>query len=125
MKGYGYDFLALLHAITVIGTLLWLPFGKFFHIFQRPAQLAVKFYRDVGAEGEPARCVRCGEPFATPAHVHDLIQVEAELGYDYRMPGRESGHYQHVCPGCRRKMLALAQHETWEREPREVTRNGD
>src|SRR5262249_28844182 len=30
MKGYGYDFLAILHAITVIFTLLWLPFGKFF-----------------------------------------------------------------------------------------------
>ena len=33
MKGYAYDFLAILHAITVIFTLLWLPFGKFFHIF--------------------------------------------------------------------------------------------
>jgi hypothetical protein len=43
MKGYGYDFLAILHAITVIFTLLWLPFGKFFHIFQRPAQLGVSF----------------------------------------------------------------------------------
>ncbi len=43
MKGYAYEFLAILHAITVIFTLLWLPFGKFFHIFQRPAQLGVKF----------------------------------------------------------------------------------
>ena len=42
MKGYAYDFLAILHAVTVIFTLLWLPFGKFFHIFQRPAQLGVK-----------------------------------------------------------------------------------
>src|SRR5262249_60932891 len=65
MKGYGYDFLALLHAITVIATLLWLPFGKFFHIFQRPAQLAVKFYRDGGQQEEPARCARGHEPDAT------------------------------------------------------------
>ena len=42
MKGYAYDFLAILHAVTVIFTLLWLPFGKFFHIFQRPAQLGVE-----------------------------------------------------------------------------------
>ena len=35
MKGYAYTFIAILHAITVIGTFLWLPFGKFFHIFQR------------------------------------------------------------------------------------------
>ena len=45
MRGYGYEFLAILHAITVIVTLLWLPFGKLFHIFQRPAQLGVSFYR--------------------------------------------------------------------------------
>ncbi len=53
LKGYGYDFLAIAHAVTVIGTLLWLPFGKFFHIFQRPAQLGVEFYKHV-AEREPA-----------------------------------------------------------------------
>ncbi len=49
MQGYAYEFLAILHAVTVIFTLLWLPFGKFFHIFQRPAQLGVAFYKDVGA----------------------------------------------------------------------------
>ena len=48
LKGYAYEFLAITHAVTVIFTLLWLPFGKFFHIFQRPAQLAIKFYTDVG-----------------------------------------------------------------------------
>ena len=48
MQGYAYDFLAILHAVTVIFTLLWLPFGKFFHVFQRPAQLGVEFYKDAG-----------------------------------------------------------------------------
>src|SRR5204862_1183888 len=60
MKGYAYDFIAILHAITVIGTFLWLPFGKFFHIFQRPAQIGVRFYKDMGHVAEPARCRRCG-----------------------------------------------------------------
>ena len=124
MKGYAYEFLAILHAVTVIFTLLWLPFGKFFHIFQRPAQLGVKFYRDVGGIEEPARCMRCGEPFATPTHVRDLIQVERELGYRYELPG-PGGHYQNVCPSCRRRMLALAQHATWHREPSEVGLNGN
>ncbi|MEJ7754715.1 MAG: hypothetical protein WKF38_05990, partial [Candidatus Limnocylindrales bacterium] len=32
LRGYGYSFLAVLHAATVILTLLFLPFGKFFHI---------------------------------------------------------------------------------------------
>src|SRR5262249_55009604 len=80
LKGYGYEFLSITHAITVIFTLLWLPFGKFFHLFQRPAQLAIKFYADVGKEGEQASCARCRQAFATKLHVEDLIEVEKELG---------------------------------------------
>ena len=109
----GYDFLAITHAVTVIGTLLWLPFGKFFHIFQRPAQLAIKFYTDVGKEGEQAVCARCRQPFATKIHVEDLIAVERELGYRYDWPDHPAGHYQNVCPACRRKMLALGQGHLW------------
>ena len=120
MKGYGYEFLAILHAVTVIFTLLWLPFGKFFHIFQRPAQLGVKFYQDVGAEEEQAKCARCGEPFATPIHVEDLIAVERGTGLPLRDgPTIPAGHYQRICPACRRKMLALAQgRRRGSREPR-------
>jgi hypothetical protein len=114
LKGYAYEFLAITHAVTVIFTLLWLPFGKFFHIFQRPAQLAIKFYTDVGKEGEQATCARCQQPFATKIHVDDLIAVEHELGYHYDMPDHAAGHYQHVCPACRRKLLAVAQGLLWD-----------
>ena len=113
LKGYAYEFLAITHAITVIFTLLWLPFGKFFHIFQRPAQLAVKFYKDVGREGEQARCARCRQPYATTLHVEDLIVVERQLNYQYEWPDHPAGHYQRICPACRRKMLALAQGHLW------------
>src|SRR5206468_9918214 len=93
LKGYAYDFLALLHAITVIVTLLYLPFGKLFHIFQRPAQIGVSFYKDAGARGEQARCRRCGQPFAPAMMVRDLMTVERELGFSYEMDhGAE--HYQ-------------------------------
>ena len=109
MHGYAYDFLAILHAVTVIFTLLWLPFGKFFHIFQRPAQLGVAFYKDEGRTGEAAHCRRCGDAFASRMHVNDLIVVEQQLGYDYEMPGNPVEHYQWVCPRCRRAMLALMQ----------------
>jgi hypothetical protein len=108
LKGYAYDFLAILHAITVIATFLWLPFGKFFHIFQRPAQLGVKFYKDAGRESEPAHCRRCGTPFTSRMHVEDLIETERALGYTYEMDG-EIEHYQWICPPCRRALLALAQ----------------
>jgi hypothetical protein len=113
MKGYAYDFIAILHAITVIFTLLWLPFGKFFHIFQRPAQLGVQFYKDVGRQQDPALCRRCGQPFTSRTHVEDLIGVERALGYRYEMPGSDVEHYQWICPPCRRSMLALAQGRLW------------
>ncbi|MGH7601029.1 MAG: MFS transporter [bacterium] len=114
MKGYAYDFLAIVHAITVIFTFLWLPFGKFFHIFQRPAQLGVRFYKDVGQHEEAAACRRCRQPFTSRMHVEDLIRVEAELGYRYEMnePGVE--HYQWICPPCRRALFALAQGKLWQ-----------
>ena len=115
MKGYGYDFLALLHAVTVIFTLLWLPFGKFFHIFQRPAQLGVGFYKEVSALEAMARCRRCDREYAPLAQVEDLIDVERELGYRYEMaPATGVDHYQRICPSCRRAMLGLAQGELWE-----------
>jgi hypothetical protein len=113
MKGHAYDFLAILHAITVIFTLLWLPFGKLFHIFQRSAQVGVAFYKDVGKQGEQAACRRCGTEFASRMHVEDLITVERELGYRYEMPDSPVEHYQWICPKCRRAMLALAQGELW------------
>jgi len=80
MRGLHFVFLSQLHAVTVIFTLLYLPFGKFFHIFQRPAQLGVAFYRETGAREGPARCARCGQPFASRMHIDDLKQVERELG---------------------------------------------
>ncbi len=117
MKGYAYDFLAILHAITAIFTLLWLPFGKFFHIFQRPAQLGVSFYKDVGGQAEQAHCRRCGEAFASRLHVEDLIVVERQLGYRYEMDESGTDHYQWICPRCRRLMMGLAQGRLWGDTP--------
>lgn len=115
MKGYAYDFLAILHAITVIFTLLWLPFGKFFHIFQRPAQLGVGFYKEVGRREEPAVCKRCGAPFSSRMHVEDLIKIEHQLGYQYELPEPNVDHYQWICPPCRRSLLVLAQGRIWRK----------
>jgi nitrate reductase gamma subunit len=114
MKGYAYDFLAILHAITVIFTFLWLPFGKFFHIFQRPAQIGVRFYKDIGQREEAAHCRRCGQPFTSRRHVEDLIQVERALGYRYEVADAKIEHYQWICPPCRRALFALAQGQLWQ-----------
>jgi hypothetical protein len=131
MRGYAYDFLAILHAITVIFTLLWLPFGKFFHIFQRPAQLGVSFYKDAGRRGEQAHCRRCGVAFTSAMMVRDLATVERQLGFRYELESDGAGgdtagaegrdgadgaaHYQEVCPRCRRALFGLAQGALWSR----------
>jgi MFS transporter, NNP family, nitrate/nitrite transporter len=107
LRGNFYDFLAILHAITVVAGLLYLPFGKFFHIFQRPAQLGVKLYQHVGASGPAAACFRCGEPFASQMHIDDLAGVLDGLGFHYSM--RSGGTWQQVCPPCKRKALATTQ----------------
>jgi len=114
LHGLNYGFLSLLHAVTVIFTLLYLPFGKFFHIFQRPAQLGVQFYKDEGQRSRQVACSSCGQPFASQMHVNDLKEVEAQLDIHYEMP--EGGHYQDVCPACRRKSVALAQDGAWRRQ---------
>ena len=111
LRGSHYLFLSQLHAVTVIFTLIYLPFGKFFHIFQRPAQLGVDYYKQEGAHGEQARCVRCGQPFASRMHIQDLKQVQAALAIQYQL--HDGNHYQDVCPACRRKNLGLTQDALW------------
>jgi len=109
LRGVSYSFLAILHAITVIAGLLYLPFGKFFHIFQRPAQIGVKLYQETGDAGESAFCPRCKQRFASRMHVDDLSkQVLPALGFNYALPG-SAGHWQALCPACKRISLASAQ----------------
>ena len=108
LAGSFYDFIAILHAITVITALLYLPFGKFFHIFQRPAQLGVKLYQRAGEEGEGAVCARCGERYASRMHVDDLERVLPQVGFNYSMSGPVV-NWQELCPACKRKSISLAQ----------------
>jgi hypothetical protein len=93
--------------------LLWLPFGKFFHVFQRPAQLGVSFYKDAGARSEQARCGRCGAAYASAAMIRDLVAVERDLGFHYELASGNTDHYQRICPRCRRALFGLAQGATW------------
>lgn len=107
-RGTFYGFLAILHAITVIGALLYLPFGKFFHIFQRPAQLGVKLYQSAGDRDEGAHCARCGRRYASRMQIDDLRRVLPQLGFDFRVPP-PAGTWQELCPECKRISLASAQ----------------
>lgn len=108
LRGSHYHFLAITHAVTVIAALLYLPFGKFFHIFQRPAQLGVKLYQKAGDLDEGAICVRCGERFASRMQIDDLREVLPQLGFNYTMES-STAHWSTVCPACKRKSFALSQ----------------
>lgn len=104
--GYMYSFIGLLHQATVIMTLFYLPFGKLFHIVQRPASIGVELYQSRSQEMEQAVCPRCGTMFVGKLWIDDLKKVVDELGFDYRM---QNGHtLQDYCPRCKRVMRGLA-----------------
>jgi len=107
MGGRFYTFLTTVHALTVILGLIYIPFGKFFHIFQRPANLGVQFYKQLGAEGPQHRCSECTEAFAAEIQIQDLKDVLPQVGLDYRIRG--GGNFQDICPKCRRRLFTLAQ----------------
>lgn len=110
LHGRFYSALNTIHALTVILGLMYIPFGKLFHIFQRPANLGVQYYKRANEVGEQAACRRCGEPFLSVRHLTDLKQVLGEVGFDYGLEGApDEASYQDTCPGCRRRQVALAQ----------------
>ena len=107
MEGRFYVFLNTVHALTVILGLMYIPFGKLFHIFQRPASLGVAFYKREGVEGPQQECDRCGDAYASRMQIDDLKEVLPQVGFDYSLT--TAGNYQDHCPACRRKLVALAQ----------------
>jgi hypothetical protein len=107
MEGRFYSFLNVLHALTVVLGLMYIPFGKLFHIFQRPGNLGVAFYQRAAEEGPPACCVECDEPYASALQVGDLEEVLPALGFRYEAAG--IGNYQRLCPACRRRSVARSQ----------------
>lgn len=113
LDGRGHGLWALVHMVSVVALLLYIPFGKLFHMFQRTCSLCVSRYKTVGDAGPRAHCRRCGEDFASRMHVDDLKTVLDQLGFDYRYATPEGDvHYQDICPACRRRLLALNQGKT-------------
>lgn len=107
LDGQFYAALNTLHALTVILGLMYLPFGKLFHIFQRPGNLGVAYYKAANSNGPAAVCRVCDEGFASEQQVADLKDVLAQIGFDYGIDGGD--HYQDTCPRCRRAGVTLAQ----------------
>ncbi len=110
MGGRGHGLWAVVHMVSVVSLLLYIPFGKLFHIFQRTCSLSVSLYKKAGQGGPRALCRGCGQDFASQMHVDDLKTVLDRLGFNYRFAtARGRVHYQDICPACRRRLLALNQ----------------
>lgn len=108
LHGYFYSVLAQIHALTVIATLIYLPFGKLFHVFQRPASLGIAFYKAAGARGEQAVCPITDERFAPALQVEDLGTVLPEVGFDYRARQPGAPGWSQLSPRGRRIAIARA-----------------
>ncbi|MDQ3818498.1 MAG: MFS transporter [Acidobacteriota bacterium] len=106
LGGYMYSFIALSHQAVVIMTLFYLPFGKLFHVVQRPASIGVELYQRRAREMPQAHCARCGVEFVSEMWLADLKKVVEELGFDYTMA--DGKKLQDYCPRCKRIMRGLA-----------------
>jgi hypothetical protein len=106
LHGYMYSFIALSHQATVIMTLFYLPFGKLFHVVQRPASIGVELYQQRAKEMPQAKCERCGTEFAAEMWLGDLKNVIETLGFDYTLENGKK--LQDYCPRCKRVMRGLS-----------------
>jgi hypothetical protein len=106
MAGKAHQFMAITHAIAVILFLIWIPFGKFFHIIQRPAQLGIAIYRREGELGAQAICPHTGQAFTSQMHVDDVKAVTTELGFNFARKG--GGSHLDSSPEGKRAALAKA-----------------
>lgn len=107
-QGRNFQTIAYIHELSVIFMLLSLPFGKLFHIVQRPAQLGVTLYKAEGEREGRQPCRACGTPFIRANQRRDLEALFRKLGLD---AARHGGgvHHLDLCPRCKRRLLAKAQ----------------
>jgi hypothetical protein len=113
-EGRFYWFMSLVHQVTVVGWLLSLPFGKFFHIVQRPASIGVSLYQAVnqdielyGHRPQTGACKRCGLDLPSQQFVDDLRTTLVELRMNFDL-GNGAGWLQEYCPTCKRILRGQA-----------------
>ena len=103
-EGSYYGFLVVIHMAAVVLSLVFIPFGKFFHVLQRPASVGIQMYVETnGREGAQA-CGRCGQPLAPPVFIEDLRATLHELGQHYRLDPsvQPADDLTGLCPRCKR-----------------------
>lgn len=116
-QGAFYWFLSLTHQVTVVLWMLSIPFGKFFHIVQRPASIGVTLYQTVNQDVEhyrpetaTGRCARCGQELPSQQFVDDLKATLTDLHQNYDLQ-QERGWLQEYCPTCKRVLRGQAYYQ--------------
>ncbi len=82
-NGAYYWFISLTHEAVVVLWLISLPFGKFFHIIERPATVGIELYWRAGEDSDARHCPRCGQAFAPRQFIDDLKRTLDDIGQDY------------------------------------------
>jgi hypothetical protein len=122
LRGQYYWYITLTHETVVVLWLISLPFGKFFHILERPATVGVELYWETGEDSAQRECPRCGTPFAPARFVADLKRTLYDIGQYYavthdapdspaamtREQATQAVWWQDFCPDCKRIMRGEA-----------------
>lgn len=128
LGGIYYWYISLTHEAIVVLWLISLPFGKFFHIIERPATVGMQLYWRTGEHTEMQRCPRCGQNFAPVRFIQDLKKTLYDVGENYTISEMAAPQqsteskstdvaeqkatnvlwWQDFCPVCKRQMRAQA-----------------
>ncbi|WP_405457821.1 MFS transporter [Streptomyces sp. NBC_00101] len=102
LHGGGYEFLAVLHMVAVVFTLIYIPFGKFFHIVQRPAAVGMQLFKYTARQDDEVfACRRCGQDIDTGPYVENLRGTMRDLRLDF-------DEWAEYCPRCKRVLRGSA-----------------
>ncbi|GAC1404937.1 MAG: hypothetical protein NVSMB49_23890 [Ktedonobacteraceae bacterium] len=127
LGGAYYWYISLTHETVVVLWLISLPFGKFFHLIERPATVGIELYWRTGEGTAMQKCARCGEDFAPIRFIQDLKKTLYNVDENYALNetpvAQESGSaqgtvaeqkatgvlwWQDLCPTCKRVMRGQA-----------------
>ncbi len=133
LGGQYYWYISLTHEAVVVLWLISLPFGKFFHLIERPATVGIELYWRTGEGTAMQKCARCGENFAPVRFIQDLKKTLHDVDENYFLGRERAGQdtmvtpeithsgplspvdqttqqlwWQDICPTCKRVMRGQA-----------------
>lgn len=108
LGGQHYRILSTVHCWSVVMFLVYLPFGKFFHLFQRAAQTGAVLYIREKDEGKLTTCPKTGEGFTSQVQKDDVKKLLRDLGFQFDS-GDGQTTVQDLSPRARRALLMTTQ----------------